>query len=133
MYRGKGKKLLHGSAKLKAVSIENHLFIQVNPIINSNILFVERSEGTEVVLVNQGNVLESFIHPFIKPSSIINSGSGKLIPEKDHSTFKNMLSKELEIEFFDHLVHSSLSSVEKPFYVDKTWDITRTLVFDLIR
>lgn len=129
MYRGKKKKLLHNSGKFKAVSIDDKLYLQVNPLFKTSVLFIEKEEGTEVVFLHNDKLIESFIHPFIKPSQIIDKG--RIIADKDKDYFKEILKNHIGIDFYTDEEYKNLNSVEKTFYVDKTWDLSHTLVYDL--
>ncbi len=130
MYRGKGKKLLHSTRNFKVLQIQDMLLIEVNPIMGTNIIFLEDDEGTKIVLAREGQELQTFIHPFIKPSMIVNKGG--LIPDVFKTEFKSKIEKEFDITFYDEKEYKALNAVEKVYYVEKTWDLSHTIAYTLL-
>ena len=130
MYRGKRAKILFTSDKLKVLQLDDMLLIEANPIIGTSIVFLEDIEGTKIVLTRQGKPLKTFIHPFIKPSMIIDKGG--LIPDMFKKGFKSRIKRSMDIEFYDENEYNKLNSVDKIYYVEKTWDLSHTIIYTLL-
>lgn len=130
MYRGSTKKLLYDKEVIKAVTIKNNLFIQVTPLINTSILFVERDNGTEILILCNDSIIGRFDHPYIKPSQIIDKG--RLIRDADKKHFQEVIEEDVGIEMFSQEKYDFLDSISKKLYKNSTWDLSHTLVYDIL-
>jgi hypothetical protein len=131
MYRGKNRKAIYNDVHLKAIDIDEYLYIEVKPLFNSSIVFVEHEDGTEVVHLVNDIKINSFIHPFIKPRNIVSNG--KLIPDELKAHFKEILATSFEGDFWTQEKFDKLDDVNKTYFVDKCWDMSHTLVYKIIR
>lgn len=129
MYRGKKKKVLLSKSKFKVLQLKDLLILEVNPLINTSVIFLE-DEGTRIVLVRDDKVIDEFIHPFIKPSMIVDNGG--LIPDAFKNKYKELIEEEFNISFFDQKEYNKLNSVEKLYYVEKTLDLSHVIVYKLL-
>lgn len=130
MYRGKGNKFLLSTKDFKVIQIKNLLFLEVRPLVGTSIIFLEDKEGTKICLVREDKIVNEFIHPFIKPSMIIDRGG--LIPDSQKEHYAKKFKKEFDVEFYDEKVHNNLNAVEKFYYVEKTWDLSHTLIYTIL-
>lgn len=129
MYRGKKKKVLLSKSKFKVLQLKDLLILEVNPLINTSVIFLE-DEGTKIVLVRDDKVIDEFIHPFIKPSMIVDNGG--LIPDAFKDKYKELIEEEFNISFFDQKEYNKLNSVEKLYYVEKTLDLSHVIIYKLL-
>lgn len=129
MYRGKKKKVLLSKSKFKVLQLKDLLILEVNPLINTSVIFLE-DEGTRIVLVRDDKVIDEFIHPFIKPSMIVDNGG--LIPDAFKNKYKELIEEEFNISFFDQKEYNKLNSVEKLYYVEKTLDLSHVIIYKLL-
>lgn len=130
MYRGKRNKFLLNTRDFKIIQIKDELFIEVRPLMGTSVIFLEDKEGTKICLVRKDKVINEFIHPFIKPSMIIDKGG--LIPDLHKERYSKKFKKDFDIEFYDESTYNKLNAVEKLYYVEKTWDLSHTLVYKLL-
>lgn len=129
MYRGKNKKAVLTNKNFKVLQIEDTLILQVTPLVNTSVIFLEDIEGTKIVLIRDQTVINEIIHPFIKPSMIVDSGG--LIPDALKDKYKSIIEKEFDIKFYDQKEYDKLNAVERIYYVEKTIDISHLLIYKL--
>ena len=133
MYRGKQNKLIINEPSFRVAHLGKFLYIQVTPIVNTSIVFLEHEEGTEIVVLDHlDKIINRVINPFISPSSILSKG--RLVVEDKQEEYSRHLQEEIEVEVFIQSVYDNMTGeVEKIRYIHNTWNMSKTLVYDLVR